>query len=195
MKALLKKKSVLIAALAVLLIGTGVAATLAYLTDKEDALVNTFKVGDVTTEIEEPFEPIPGSNTEFKKEPSVKNIGENDCYVRARVLASPEEALLLKEFSNNWTYKEDDGFYYYNDVLPAGGQTDAIFKKVEVTDTSIDGFEVTVYQEAVQTIVYRENGEPLVDSNPQDDDRSAMYAIWKWYDNGGKESSSDSNNS
>lgn len=171
MKSLLKKKSILIAALAVLLIGTGVAATLAYLTDKEEALVNTFKVGNVTTEIEEPFEQI--TNTEFKKEPSVKNIGENDCYVRARVLASPEEALSLTGFSNNWILK-DDGFYYYNAVLSAGGQTDAIFKKVTVNDTSIDGFEVTVYQEAVQTKVYAKDGSYTTEAD----------IIWKCYDDG-----------
>lgn len=172
MKSLLKKKSILIAALTVLLVGTGVAATLAYLTDKEDALVNTFKVGNVTTEIEEPFEQE--TSTTFKKEPSVKNTGESDCYVRARVLASPEEALSLKEFSNNWTYNEADGFYYYNAVLPAGGQTDAIFKKVEVTDTSIDGFEVTVYQEAVQTKVYAQDG--TFTTNPE--------TIWDCYESG-----------
>ncbi len=172
MKSILKKKSILIAALAVLLIGTSVAATLAYLTDKEDALVNTFKVGDVTTEIEEPFEQV--TNTEFKKEPSVKNIGENDCYVRARVLASPEDALEITGFSNNWTYNEDDGFYYYNAVLPAGSQTDPIFTKVTVTDTSIEGFEVTVYQEAVQTKVYAQDGTFT----------DVPAEIWDCYDSG-----------
>lgn len=171
MKALLKKKSILIAAIAVLLIGTGVAATLAYLSSKTPVLTNTFKVGNVTTEIEEPFEQI--TNTEFKKEPSVKNIGENDCYVRARVLASPEEALSLTGFSSNWTLK-DDGFYYYNAVLPSGGQTDAIFKKVEVTDTSIDGFEVTVYQEAVQIKVYAQDGTFTEDPD----------TIWNCYESG-----------
>ncbi len=173
MKSILKKKSILIAVLAVLLIGTGVAATLAYLTDKEEALVNAFKVGNVTTEIEEEFEQLETA-TEFKKEPIVVNTGENDCYVRARVLASPEEALSLEEFSNNWTYNEADGFYYYNVVLPAGGQTDAIFTKVTVTDTSIDGFEVTVYQEAVQTKVYAQDGTFTEDS----------ATIWNCYDSG-----------
>ncbi len=171
MKSILKKKNILIAALAVLLVGSGVAVTLAYLADKEEALVNTFKVGDVTTEIEEPFEKI--TNTEFKKEPFVKNIGKSDCYVRARVLASPKEALLLTGFSNNWTLKED-GFYYYNAVLPAGGQTDAIFTKVTVIDTSIDSFEVTVYQEAVQTKVYAKDGSYTTETD----------SIWKCYDDG-----------
>ena len=175
MKAVLKKKSVLIVALAVLLIGTGVAVTLAYLSSRTPTLTNTFKVGNVTTKIEEPFEQE--TNTTFKKEPSVKNIGENECYVRARVLASPEEALLLKGFSNNWTYDKydkDDDFYYYNAVLPAGGQTDAIFKKVEVKDTSIDGFEVTVYQEAVQTKVYAQDGTFTTDPEK----------IWDCYESG-----------
>lgn len=172
MKAVLKKKIVLIVALAVLLIGTGVAVTLAYLSSRTPTLTNTFKVGNVTTKIEEPFEQE--TNTTFKKEPSVKNTGENDCYVRARVLASPEEALLLKEFSDNWTYDKDDDFYYYNAVLPAGGQTDAIFKKVEVKDISIDGFEVTVYQEAVQTKVYAQDGTFTTDPEK----------IWDCYESG-----------
>lgn len=172
MKALLKKKSILIAAIAVLLIGTGVVATLAYLSSETPTLTNTFKVGNVTTEIDEPFEQE--TSTTFKKEPSVINTGENDCYVRARVLASPENALSLTGFSNNWKYNKDDGFYYYNAVLPAGGQTDAIFKKVTVTDTSIDGFEVTVYQEAVQTKVYAQDGTFTTDPDK----------IWDCYESG-----------
>ena len=180
MKSLLTRKSMLIAALAILLVGTTITATLAYLSDREEAMVNTFKTGSITTEIEEEFEQE--SATTFRKEPVVVNTGDSDCYVRARVLASPAEALKLYEFSSNWTLKED-GFYYYNSILPAktaqseAGKTDALFKKVEVTDTTIDGFEVTVYQEAVQTVVYTENG---VLDRPDE--------IWAWYDNGGKES-------
>lgn len=189
MKSLLTKKSILIAALAILLVGTGITATLAYLSDREEAMVNTFKTGSITTEIEEEFEQE--TTTTFRKEPVIVNTGDNDCYVRARVLASPAEALKLYDFSENWTLKED-GFYYYNKILPAktehsdAGRTDALFKKVEVTDTTIDGFEVTVYQEAVQTVVYTENGTL---SEPDD--------IWEWYDNGGKEvvTGTDSDNS
>lgn len=183
MKSLLNKKNVLISLMVVLLVGTGIAATLAYISDKEEPLINTFKVGNVTTKIEEEFEQE--TDTIFKKTPVVVNTGENDCYVRARVICSPQEALELLDVSKNWTLKED-GFYYYNGILKAAtaeneaGRTDALFQKVKVTDTTIDGFEVTVYQEAVQTIVYKEDGSVL--DKPED--------IWRWYDNGGKESDS-----
>lgn len=183
MKAVLNKKNILVSAIAILLIGTGVWATLAYLRDVPDELVNTFTVGNVTTEIDEKFEYDTG--TTFTKEPIVVNTGENDCYVRARIVCSPDyvledsskKALELSEFSNDWTEKED-GFYYYNKVLPAGAgeasKTDPIFKKVIVNDTSIDDFEVTVYQEAVQNILYAEDGTST----------DVADVIWHWYDEG-----------
>ena len=189
MKSVFKKKSVLIALLVVLLVGTGVAATLAYLSSRTPVLKNTFKVGNVTTKIEEEFKPV--DYDLYDKNPKVRNIGKNDCYVRVRVVCSPENALeLVDKDMVNW--EEKDGYYYYKSILKAPGEgvsddvTTPIFKQVQVKEDKIDeidGFEVTVYQEAVQTIVYRGNGdaEPITD----------MYDIWDWYDNGGKESSSN----
>ena len=160
MKSMMKKKSILIAVLAVLLIGTGVAATLAYLSDKEEALVNTFKVGNVTTEIiEDIFKQE--TDTIFAKEPyvkayvnfflgNVKNTGENDCYVRARVVCSPEEAFEELVINENWELNPSnptDGFYYYvgnkgkeDGILLAPGEgveeaateTEPIFTQVEI---------------------------------------------------------------
>ncbi len=189
MKSLLKKKNVLIALLAVLLIGTGVAATLAYLSSETPTLTNTFTVGNVTTKIEEEFKPV--DYDLYDKNPKVRNTGENDCYVRVRVVCSPENALeLLKKDTVNW--EEKDGYFYYKSILKAPGEgvpgdvTTPIFEQVQVKEDKIDeidGFEVTVYQEAVQTIVYKGNGdaEPITD----------MYDIWDWYDNGGKDSLSN----
>ena len=199
MKSLLKKKNVLIALLAVLLIGTGVAATLAYLSSETPTLTNTFTVGNVTTKIEEEFKPV--DYDLYDKNPKVRNTGENDCYVRVRVVCSPEGAVEPVDFNSvNW-YDRGDGYYYYvgtednKGVLKAstregelGASTEPLFTQIKVIDTSIDGFEVTVYQEAVQTIFYRQNGDP----EPITD----MYAIWDEYD---KEShryaASDSDNS
>ena len=175
MKSLLSKKVLLISMIAVLLIGTGIATTLAYLSDSKESLVNTFKLGNVTTNIEETFEKT--SETTFKKEPVVENIGENDCYVRVRVTVSPEEQLEIDGWDqDNWIEKGD--YYYYKKPLKANGdKTTPLFKTVSVKDEYIDTieeFEVTVYQEAVQATMNADDGTGTSD----------MDAIWAAYDSG-----------
>lgn len=174
MKSLLSKKVLLISMIAVLLIGTGIATTLAYLSDSKEPLVNTVKLGNVTTKIEETFEKT--SETTFRKEPVVKNIGENDCYVRVRVTVSPEEQLEIGGWDqDNWIEKGD--YYYYNKSLKAHGETTPLFKTVSVKDEYIDTieeFEVTVYQEAVQATMNADDGTGTSD----------MDAIWAAYDSG-----------
>ena len=167
------KNYLLIGIVAFLMLGSSVVGTMAYLTDTPEEVVNTFTLGNVTTEIEEIFEKE--TNTTFKKEPKVKNTGKNDCYVRVRVVASPEEALELSGFDTvNWTEKKEDGFYYYKHVLKSGETTKtSLFNKVTVKDTSIDGFEVTVYQEAVQSILYAKDGT----------DTNSASEIWNCYEN------------
>lgn len=165
------KNFLVVAIAAFLLLGSSVAGTIAYFSDEQE-VVNTFTIGNVTTEIEESFEQE--TETVFTKTPYIVNTGKNDCYVRMRVVSSPEEALSLSGFdTSNWT-KKADGFYYYNHVLRSGEKTvTPLFDQVEVIDTSIDGFEVAVYQEAVQTILYAQ------DSTYTEN----MAKIWECYDN------------
>lgn len=198
MKIDFKSKKIGIALLSlvvVLLLTTG--STIAYLHSKTDDVVNTFTIGNVTTEVDETFEETDDPWV-FKKEPKVKNTGYthedgtatgNACYVRVRIVASPEGQLELKvgDFSQkdwgdselwaaNWEKKED-GYYYYQSPLEVGESTSPIFDTVEVKAdyrTTIEGFEVTVYQEAVQSSMTAVDGTTTTD----------MDKLWEVYDKG-----------
>lgn len=166
-----KIKLILLSVTGILICATGLV-TLAMLLSKTDKLTNTFELGNVTTEIEEQFEKTDIATT-FKKEPVVINTGENDCYVRVRVNASPEEALNITGWDNeNWEKIGD--YYYYKHVLKAadgkgsaGEKTTPLFREVSVKEEYIDtieGFEVTVYQEAVQAKMNARDGSSTTDA-------------------------------
>lgn len=92
-----KAKRIIIPAMALAGVGMigGIAASqLAYLTDSETA-TNTFTVGKVTVDLEEPNYPGNDSdevknivpNQEIQKDPQVENSGENDLVAFLRVLS------------------------------------------------------------------------------------------------------------
>lgn len=179
----MKKTQVLLLSLLVILACSSGLVTLAIFKSKTDVLTNQFDIGNVTTEIEETFEKT-STATEFKKEPVVTNTGKNDCYVRVRVNASPEEQLNITGWdTTNWVYNEKDGFYYYQKALKApegetsGERTTALFNMVSVKEDYVDtieGFEVNVYQEAVQAKMSAKDGSTTTD----------METIWGVYDSG-----------
>ena len=177
----MKKKSLILGAFAAvaLLVGVTVNVTMAFLKAGTNELVNTFDVGSVETEILE--------GEDGYKNPMIKNLGENDCYVRARVLISPAKAADNVDLvgGSGWELKSD-GYYYYNEALPnedlpdteeKENVTTAIFETIKIKDgvdwdsLRITDFEVTVYQEAVQTVVY-------VDGNAVTD----VDVIWNIYE-------------
>ena len=113
----------------------------------------------------------------MKKNPSVKNTGISDVFVRARITVSPEqtEVMLLNgtwngtAFSENgkavdgiatertlydpdsngtgW-YQGTDGWFYYNSPVAPGQNTDNLFDAVKIGNVT-KNFDITVYQEAV----------------------------------------------
>jgi len=91
----------------------------------------------------------------------------------------------LLNFDPKWGKEKADGFYYYDGILKAPGKgvtesetiTEPIFEQVQVKENmldKIDGFEVTVYQEAVQTKVYAQDGTFTTDPDK----------IWDCYESG-----------
>lgn len=175
-----RTKVMLLSVIMILVCSTGLT-TLALLKSKTEPLTNEFSIGNVTTEIEEKFEKT-SESTVFKKEPVVTNTGKNDCYVRVRVSASPQEQLDITGWdTTNWKYNASDDFYYYQKALKApkgevpGESTTALFTTVSVkadyVDT-IEGFDVFVYQEAVQAKMSAKDGSTTTD----------MSTIWSVYD-------------
>lgn len=161
-----KRTGIMALSLAGIILCAAGIVTLAVLLSKTGELVNTFEPGNVTTEVREEFEPTETA-TVFRKEPVVANTGKNACYVRVRVTASPEEQLEIGGWDRqNWTEKED-GYYYYNKALESGESTTPLFKEVSVKkeyEETIEGFEVNVYQEAVQAKMNAADGSSTTDA-------------------------------
>lgn len=158
-----RAKAALLSLIGILACATGIV-TLAVLLSRTDQLENTFQLGSITTEIEEEFEGTEVPTT-FTKTPAVINTGTNDCYVRVRVTASPQEQLELDGWDlQNWTKKGE--YYYYNEILKSGEKTTPLFTTVSVKEEYVDtmeGFEVNVYQEAVQTKLNAADGSNTTD--------------------------------
>ena len=137
----MKKKSILMAAIAVMLVAVlVVGGTLAYFTDTKSA-TNTFTVGDVKIKLDESNVNDPNGNRvtsneytgmlpgiQYKKDPVVTNTGKNGAYVRAVVTI---------ENGMNWL-----GLYYDKTTTPP--QVDAFEKLICNTlgkDWEIVGFK------------------------------------------------------
>jgi hypothetical protein len=136
-----------------------VTTTLGYLVSQSQAAVNTVTLGSIGVKVEEKFTegqtPKPGDT--ITKEPTVKNSTNTPAYIRVRVVdGGVWETYYENELgynSGNWT-KGDDGYYYYNAVLPGKGETSAIFDLVKLKETAnisdAGQLNIIVYAEAVQ---------------------------------------------
>ena len=136
----INKAAVLLTA-AVLLIGTVVGSTVAYLIAQTDAVENTFEYAKVSCEVTESF--TGGSE---KKDVQVKNTGTTDAYIRAtyvvnwldaqgNIVASVPEGYsytLTENPGGKWT-KGTDGYFYYLPPVAPGGSTDGSLLTCKVT--------------------------------------------------------------
>ena len=138
----------------------------------------------MATEIEEEFEGKIKAGSTVKKNPSVKNTGISDVFVRARITVSPEqtEVMLLNGTWNGTAFSEKgkavdgiatertlydpdsngigwyqgtDGWFYYNSPVAPGQNTENLFDAVKLGDVT-KNFDITVYQEAVFAGSYEE---------------------------------------
>jgi|P1105metagenome_2_1110788.scaffolds.fasta_scaffold11100_4 predicted ribosomally synthesized peptide with SipW-like signal peptide len=198
----MKKKivvlSMAIALCAVMIVG----GTLAYFTDKDQA-VNTFTVGDLDitlTETEwnpqDAHKVVPGAN--FDKNPVINlETGSEDAWVRAKFVftaktASQQSALdalvaankitLIGLAGTNWT--KTGNYYYYTVKLEdetGKNATTALFTDVNIAGSGVSvadlegisgGFDVTVTAEAVQVI----SDSYAADFTAAQADLNALYA-------------------
>lgn len=149
----------------------GVGATLAYFT-ADDTAKNEFTVGNVKIDLTEPKWDENGSKDApqvypgeaLAKDPTVKNIGANPCFLRIQV-----EGLDCLDNAGMITYRTDyvdgalgtdwvlhtDGYFYYTKVLAAGETTDALFDQIVIPTGLKNGdgsfiYEIDVTAYAVQ---------------------------------------------
>ena len=95
----------------------------------------------------------------YKKEPTVKNIGNIDCYVRVKSLlpdSRVESEITIDYNLNDYTYNDIDKYYYYNKILKPGETSKPLFTSVTIhsdaKDIVLDNFDIYIYAESVQTI-------------------------------------------
>ena len=155
------KRTAIIVASFIAVLGVSVFGTYAFLTSRTNEVRNTFVVGSVETEITEEhfnFE----TATVIDKDPQVKNVGKNDCYIRARINITPAgENITVNELGANWV-DGGDGYYYYTEKVAPDELTSPIFTKVTipagwvnysngqaVATENFKDFDVIVYQEAI----------------------------------------------
>ena len=128
----------LAASMAVLAVG---GSSLAYFTDTETA-DNTFTVGNVDIQLDEPQWNASGKEEAqsmypgeaVKKDPTVINHGQNPALVRIKIEWPTDVTVTYRtdyvddKLGDGWELK--GGYFYYNKPLNPGAKTDALFDQV-----------------------------------------------------------------
>ena len=156
----LNRTAVLIMAV-LLLLGSAVGSTVAFLIDKTEPVKNSFEYAKVSCEVTENF-------TNNKKDNvRVKNTGTTDAYIRATYvvnwvdaqgnIASSDPAgykyTLTANLNNSWT-KGSDGYFYYTSPIAPGDSTQGSLLTCTVTypDNPEYTLSVEVLAEAIQSV-------------------------------------------
>lgn len=151
-----RKKMVLLLAAAMLILVCGVGGTLAYLVTQAGPVKNEFTPGKVTSKVNENF------NGTTKENVTIKNTGNVSAYIRAAIVVTWKDAQGNKTLpeaptagvdytivynmgtgSTQWAVGTD-GYYYYNDVVPAGGSTANLINSCSQTKPYDDGRRLCV---------------------------------------------------
>lgn len=153
------KKSTAFAVSICLLLGVMIVGTVAFLLDKSGSVKNTFTPSKITTTVDEKL------NGSTKKEVSIKNTGDTDAWIRAKVIitwqdengnvygSQPKEGT---DYEIEWNLPENpsedacwvtgaDGFYYWTKPVSANVNTGILIKECTYQkDTAPDGYALTV---------------------------------------------------
>ena len=156
MRKFLKKKTVWLTAVAVALAGSmTIHSAIAYFTTYATASgSHPISIGS-KTEIVEEFD-------NWTKHIQIQNTGENECFVRVKVFCGSQFTVQFSGEAGAWEERDDDGYWYYNDVLPAGGMTKELLAEITIPEDLKDSFNVVVIQECTQ-VLYKDDGTPYAD--------------------------------
>lgn len=137
------KKIVVIALALVLMCGTCIGGTYAWLMAKSDTIQNTFTVGKVAITLEETtgnsYKMIPGATIEKNPKVTVKS-GSEDCYVFVKVDATNIANVLTYEIAAGWTQlkAEQNSVIYYREQAATNADVEYVVLKnnqITVADT------------------------------------------------------------
>lgn len=154
------KKIIIISAISIILLIISMGIVYAYLTgnsEKENNIILGYNKILLEENYDPPLEMQKG--IEFTKEPYVTNVGNVDCYVRIKSVVSNSkvaDSIIIDYNTTDYYYDETDGYWYYKYTLEPGDTTESLFTKVVVKedadDIVLDGFEIYVYAESIQTV-------------------------------------------
>lgn len=155
-----KNKKIIITCITVMILAISSVVTYAYFTAKSQK-TNNIILGYNKIQLKENFIPPlkMDKGISFVKEPYVENTGNVDCYVRLKSVVSDsrvEKYLSINYNDKDFTYNEQDGYWYYNKVIKPEEVTEKLFTIVSIAedadDRVLEGFDIYVYAESVQTV-------------------------------------------
>lgn len=166
----MKKKILTLGLVAALSATAAIGGTLAYFTDSKVA-TNTFTVGNVQINLTEPNWPENGVDDIYPgqtlaKDPTVTNIGKNECFVRLKVTnlkqfgTEGDIVYYTDEVANalgaGWvkdaTEYEGYAYFYWTSALQPGEPTTALFDHIQMPAGLTNGKEDN-YSKGAQDIV------------------------------------------
>lgn len=157
----MKLKKYMLVAAAFLMIGAaGVAPTMAYFTDTKEV------IGGVLVSLGDSKLTPHDSAEGLLKTVAVENTSQYDAFVRVKAIYSENFSATLTEEAkaNGWSVNED-GYYYYSDIIAAGETSKELKLQIEVKDETIaDQFNVVIVEEATK-VIYDAEGNTSCDWN------------------------------
>lgn len=130
---------------AILLVGaSSIGAYYAAISEKADAVENTFELGSITCDVLETFDKTTKSNV------VIQNTSEVGAFIRATIVvtwASEDGSSVYSDVpvlgtdysmtvnSSDW-FVGSDGFYYYKDIVGSGASTANLIETAELLSTA-----------------------------------------------------------
>lgn len=143
----------------VMLFALAVGGTIAWLTDKDRPLVNTFDPSKVTCEVQEKFD------GKVKSDVNVKNTGDIDAFIRVKLVTYRTNdagqhiggTAALPQFTLGANWVEYNGYYYYTlPVAPGDKPTTKLTDSMTLTENYDDADgghqSIDVMAEAIQSV-------------------------------------------
>ncbi|MGI6095148.1 MAG: hypothetical protein ACOYBL_06915 [Lachnospiraceae bacterium] len=149
-----KKLAAISAAALILTAGLTIEGSMAYFTTYTEAEGSQIVSLGAQTEIEETV-------SEKTKHVTVKNTSsENDCFVRVKVFSG--QNVTCTPSGSSWTYDEEDGYWYYGQIVAPGASTEVLDVSIKLENEEIKDFNVVVVQECTP-VMYDKDGNPAAD--------------------------------
>ena len=149
-----RKKGILLLTAAVLILVCGVGGTLAYLITQTAPVTNTFTPAQVTSEVDEEM----NQDKTIKSNVKIKNTGNVSAYIRAAIVITWKDkdgytmpTVPVQGQGQDYTldinatdWSQSDGYYYYNGIVAAGGNTANLINSCVSNGTYTDGRSLCV---------------------------------------------------